>query len=419
MTLAAGLLLLFAAPAKAYDMEEYNRSSLYTITLLHSEDRMYNEIFQTVLAMPIPDRYNDNSLNLRVLSASTDKGKMNADKGKMAEELTQFLNANNIGRRMVARWFDRDKESGAFSTETLEQRGNYNLSAFDLQKGQSTIDKRIYIEDADIELIPQSFVIVNDITYIDKEKNAQIASSILGAVGSAAGSFSGSVAGMNATAGAVSSLASHTLNIGADISDLIAGFTVDIRSYLFQLEWNEEVANNFYLKYFYTADSIDEAKKAAFEADNSTFKMKYLGTYNARSAKTSPRGVEKPEQVFLKVLTRATDKNIVELQKQPQVFKVTTVVASVNENNEALLYIGLKEGVNPKSRYEVLQRELKDGKLKYTRVAMLTPVADKIWDNRYMALEEEAENAALGFSTFLIKNPTAEVLPGMLVREIK
>ena len=405
-------------PVKAQQIEEYNRSSLYTITLVHSEDRMYNEIFLTTLDMPVPDRYNDHSLNLRVLAAPNAKGKMNANPSKMAEALTRFLNANQIGRRMVARWFDRDKTTGAFSTATLEQRGHYNLSALDLQKAQWTIDGRMYIEDADVELIPQTFVIVNDITYVDKEKNAQTATAILSALGSAAGSIGSGLSSSYSGAGAIGSLAEQTLNLGASISDLIAGFTVDIRSYLFQLEWNEELANKFYLDYFYT-DTIDLAKKAAFEADVTSFRMRYIGTYNARSAKTSPRGLHEPAQVFRKVLTRATDKNIVELQKQHPVFKVTTVIAALNDKKEAMLCIGLKEGVNPKSKYEVLQRELKNGKLKYTRVATLTPVAGKIWDNRYMAVEEEAENAQLGFTTFKINNPTTDLLPGMLVREIK
>lgn len=416
--IAIMLCAVIVMPVQAQNIEEYNRSSLYTITLLHSEDKMYNEIYETVLGMPVPDRYNDHSLNLRVLAAPNAKGKMNYSPEKMSEELTQFLNANNVGRRLVARWFDRDKTTGSFGTATLEQRGQYNLSELDLQKAQWTIDGRMYISDADVELIPQTFVIVNDITYIDKEKNAQVAMSILSALGSAAGSIGSGLSGSVAGAGAIGSLAEQTLNLGANIADLIAGFTVDIRSYLFQLKWNEEIANKFYLDYFYT-DTVDLAKKAAFEADSTSFRMRYIGTYNARSAKTSPRGVEEPAQVFRKVLTRATDKNIVELQKQHPVFKVTTVVASLNKMKEVRLFIGLKEGVTSKSKYEVLRRELKDGRLKYTRVATLTPVAGQIWDNRYMAKEEEAENANLGFSTFKVNNPTAEILPGMLVREIK
>lgn len=388
--------------------EEYNRSSLYTITLLHPKDRMYDHIFETMQDIPIPDKYEDNSLNLRIINAPNLKGKMLYSPEKMQEQLTHFMQVNNVGRRMVARWFDRDKKTGAFDTQTLEHRGHYNLSELDLQRSQYTIAQQVFRADADEQLIPQTFVIVNDITYVDKEQNAQTAKVVLNGLAAVANAFGG-----------FGSLIQSALQLGASISDLIAGFTVDVRSYLFQLDWNEEVANKFYMDYYYPADAPDLAKKAAFEADTTTFRMKYIGTYNARSEKTSPRGVHSPALVFRKVLTRALDKNIVELQREFSIFKVTSMIAGINAKNEAQVYIGLKEGVNPNSTYEVLQREYKNGKLVYRRMATLKPKEDMIWDNRYMAVEEQAPNAELGYTTFTVNNPIGEIVPGMLVREVK
>lgn len=390
--------------------EEYNRSSLYTITMLHPKDRMYDHIFKAMQDMPIPDKYEDNSLNMRIMDAPNAKGKMTYSPEKMQEQLTLFLQGNNIGRRMVARWFERNKETGAFNTATLEKRGHYNMSEWDLKKSQLTLANQLFRADADEELIPQTFVIINDITYVDKEQNAQIAKAVLSGLASIAGAFGGN---------AIASLVKSTLELGSSIADLIAGFTVDVRSYLFQLDWNEETANKFYMDYFYTADNPDMAKKAAFEADTTTFRMKYIGTFNARSEKTSPRGVHSPSEVFSKVLTRAVDKNIVELQRQFNVFKVTSIIAGINAKNEAQVYIGMKEGVNPNSTYEVLQRELKNGRLEYKRVATLKPKEDMIWDNRFMALEEQAHNAELGYTTFTVNTPVSQILPGMLVREVK
>lgn len=403
------LLALFGAQTVTAQIEEYNRSSLYMLTMLHTKDRMYKDIFATMQDMPIPDKYEDNSLNLRIVAAPNAKGKMYASQEQMAAQIGLFLQGNNVGRRMVARWFERNREDGSFNTATLVRRGNYNLSEIKKQQGAMTIAGTAFQADADVELIPQTFVIVNDITYVDKEQNAQIAKAVFQVIGAVASAFGGS---------SISSLVEQTSKLAANISDLIAGFTVDVRSYLYQLEWNEEIANKFYMDYYYEKDHIDLTKKAAFEADTTTFRMKYLGTYNARSSKTSPRGVHSPSDVFRKVLTRATDKNIVELQREFPVFKVTSVIAGVNKN-EAQVYIGLKEGVNASSTYEVLQREFKNGKLQYKRVATLKPLEDKIWDNRCMALEEKAKNADLGFTTFTINTPTGEVTPGMLVREVR
>lgn len=101
-------------------------------------------------------------------------------------------------------------------------------------------------------------------------------------------------------------------------------------------------------------------------------------------------------------------------------FKVVSNVASV-ENKSVYVQIGLKEGVSPTSKYEVLQRTIgSDGHISYTRKAVIKPVADKIWDNRCMAVEEMAENATLNATEFECTSGTlSSILPGMIVREIR
>lgn len=389
--------------------EEYNRSSLYTITLLHSSDRMYKEIYGAAQELSIPDKYNDHSLNLRVLLSDQDNGKMTTDKDENVEKISHFLEQNQVGKRLVAKWFNRDKNTGAFDVETLVERGHYNISSLDLQKSMHTIEGAMCLTDADAELIPQTFVIVNDITYIDKEKNAQAAKAFFQVFGAVLGAVGGSIG----------SLAQSASNLAASISDVIAGFTVDVRSYLFQLEWNPEISNKFYLDYFYNTDNIDEQKKSAFESDISSFQLKYIGTYNARSEKTSPRGLYAPADVFRKVLARATDKNIVELQKRYEVFKVTSVITGISAKNEIFVPIGLKEGVSAQSKYEVLERIVDKNRIRYERRAIISPKKDAIWDNRYMAKEEDSPNADLKHTTFVIQSQLAPLYAGMLVREIK
>lgn len=397
--------------------EEYNRSSLYTITLLHSGDRMFGEIWNAAQALSIPDKYNDHSLNLRLLLSDQSEGKVTSNTDENANKINRFLTQSQVGKRLVAKWFNRDKKTGAFDVETLVERGHYNISSLDLQKSMHTIEGTMCLTDADAELIPQTFVIVNDITYIDKEKNAQIAKLVFLSLAAA---FSGVSASIQNNKGQdIANLAKSASELAASISDVIAGFTVDVRSYLFQLEWNPEISNKFYLDYFYDADHIDKQKKRAFESDDTSFQLKYIGTYNARSEKTSPRGLYAPEDVFRKVLARATDKNIVELQKRYEVFKVTSVITGISAKNEILVPIGLKEGVSAQSKYEVLERIIDGDKIRYVRRAIISPKKDAIWDNRYMAKEEKAQNANLEYTTFIIQSQLAPLYAGMLVREIK
>ena len=119
-------------------------------------------------------------------------------------------------------------------------------------------------------------------------------------------------------------------------------------------------------------------------------------------------------------MTRATDKNIVELQKKFPVFKVSAPLVDA-ENGIVRAHIGLKEGVNPKSKYEVLERRRNDdGTIVYERRATLVPDKDLIWDNRCMAVEEMADNAELGATSFRITQGNADNLyRGMILREIR
>ena len=59
-----------------------------------------------------------------------------------------------------------------------------------------------------------------------------------------------------------------------------------------------------------------------------------------------------------------------------------------------------------------------NGRTKYKRIGIIKPIKGKIWDNRYMAVEEEADNALLKYITFKVVSGNG-FYPGMLVREIR
>jgi hypothetical protein len=78
----------------------------------------------------------------------------------------------------------------------------------------------------------------------------------------------------------------------------------------------------------------------------------------------------------------------------------------------------MKEGVSASSEYEVLEPEIKNGKTVYSRIAVITPVKNKIWDNRYMAAEEGAVGSDLD-ATYFTKKSGKDIYPGLLVRQLK
>ena len=414
--LATGLWLL--VPLYAAEPEQYNRASIYPIYALHPGTRMFDQIFATCMEMPIPDKYNDHRLSVRMIQGLSTKAK----EKEVTAAAVEFVEKNQIAKRLVARWFERDKKTGVCSTDLIASRAAYDVSAHEAMQARYTISGKPVLTDADTELIPNTFVLISDISYIDKEEKAQMAMAVLHIVGTAAQTASGiSQAAGSSMGQSVSSLSESVAMLGKSISDLVAGFSVDITTYLFQLKWDEEIANTFYLNYYSDTTNATPERKRAFDADKTTFTMELLGSYTARSDKAVMKGIHKPEDVFRKVLIRAQDKNIVELQKRYPQFKVTDILDAVLPDNQVEVQIGLKEGVNEKSKYEVLERVFgKDGQFSYVRRATIQPVIGSIWDNRFMAVEEEAENATLGATRFKITSGNASSLyPGMLVREIR
>ncbi len=118
-----------------------------------------------------------------------------------------------------------------------------------------------------------------------------------------------------------------------------------------------------------------------------------------------------------KVCTRAIDESIVALQRDYDEFKIKTPIYSVEPTITAK--IGLKEGVAKGNKYEVLEQVInKEGRTEYRRVGIIQSIDGFIWDNRYMAFEEQAAGSNLNSTTFR-KVSGGDFYEGMLIREVK
>ena len=106
---------------------------------------------------------------------------------------------------------------------------------------------------------------------------------------------------------------------------------------------------------------------------------------------------------------------MVDLQRNYEEFRTKSPLLSVEP---LTAYVGMKEGVNAKSKFEVLEVvEMENGTHKYNRVGVIEPIENLIWDNRYMAVEEGAQGATLGFTTFRTVSGK-DFAKGMLIREM-
>ena len=236
----------------------------------------------------------------------------------------------------------------------------------------------------------------------DKNKGAKTASTILKILGSVAAAATGT------------NIDDLTDNLG-DMVETIKGFSVKINSFLYKLEWTDEQAAIFY-KDQYTSKA-DMSKKANFDKARGNYKLKYVGKVESRGGTTSFLGIKEEEPIVMvrKACQRAIDENVVDLQREYEEFRTKSPIVSVEP---LTAYVGMKEGVNSKSKFEVLEQvEMENGTHKYNRVGVIEPIANLIWDNRFMAKEEGAIGADLGCTTFRVVSGK-DFSKGMLIREI-
>jgi len=389
--------------AQNQDLDKYHRSSLYSIMLKHPEKEYCNEIIEAFKAIPIPDKYNNHDLKIKVMPAPVLKA-MTKDEieGGYKDAILSLLNRNKVGGRLVEKWFDRDKTTCAFDMDLVAQRGYYDASIIDINLARLSARGKALLEDAGEELLNHTYVLVNDVRYGDKETiKTFVGGGIL-----AANIFS-LISGVD-----ISNTAEQIGGLAGDIT----GFKVIVTSYLFRLDWNDEVANNFYNNLWVDKSAPDLVRQQQWTGALGSFKLKYIGNASVFSGKTALGGVNSERDMFLKVCTRAVDKSISELQKNFDEFKVFTPLISVEPLRA---YIGLKEGVDENSRYEVLEKSVDDmGRIKYKRVGEIKPEKGMIWDNRFMAEFDKEEGYDLQYTTFK-KISGKNFYQGMLIREIK
>ncbi len=388
-----------AAAQGTQPQEKYRRSSLYSIMIGHPSTQYNKEIEGVFHKIPIPDKFDNHDLSVKII---------NTDAKKETEpQISTFLKNNAVARRMVAKWFDRDADTGQCNMELISQRGLYDATYFDVELSKMSQRGYAQLEDAGEELIGNTFVMVNDIRYSDKQKTAKVFGGIIRALGSIASAYTGD-----------SSFQDLGNNMGA-LAETIKGFGVTVTTYLYRLEWNNKIATKFYSDYYINHKDSNDAKYKAFNADKELFRFKYIGSRMVSGGQTSFAGVnlEEPEIMVRKACTRAIDKSIVELQRSYDEFKVKTPIFEVTPKITAK--IGLKEGVAEDNKYEVLEQVVdKNGRTAYKRVGIIQPVRGLIWDNRYMAVEENAYGAKFEATTFR-KISGSNFYPGMLIRELR
>lgn len=378
---------------------KYMRGSLCIMMVEHPTLEFNAQIEKAFEKMPIPNRFNSHELGVRVLSFPNNDDQL--------ANLKIFSSENQLAKRIVSKWFCRDKATGAFNTDLLRERGHYSATKIDVKAAMAQQRGTAVLEDLGENLIGHTYWVVNDIQYVNQgnffkslRDVANVAKDVVG----------------NKTTSLEETLGIDFEDSAVELLDKVKGFRVKVTSHLFRLKWDEETSNTFYSEYYTENPDEDADKVSEFKEDNDLFKMEYVGSVTSTSSKTSISGVTTNEQMIRKVCTRALDKNIADLQHKFADFRIKAPLISVEPLKA---YVGMKEDINEKSRYEVLEAVPDDrGVTTYKRVGLIKPIKGKIWDNRFMADEEKTTEAALD-GTLFEKISGKDFYPGMLIRETK
>lgn len=394
--LAVWSLIFYSIPIRAqYDSARYDRPSLCLMMVARQEMAFSIEIEEVFRNMDMPERFNDHSLGVRVFKVPQD--------GKpVLDAIISFSEHAEIAKKMVSKWFDRDKASGCFNTHLIQERGLYNATIPDALVAMQTIRGQAVLADAGEKLISRTFLVVNEYkykkTYSSKKDNS---------------SQEISKDQLDISNQQEMDAYNEQLHGGGR---LLSEFSINCTSYLFQLDWTEDVSGTFYHDYYFSCSEPTPEKIEAFKQDKKLFRLSYVGMYSDKLSEKNTHHLTTPKLVK-KVCVRITDRNIAKLQHQFPQFRIKASLQASEENENIFkAYVGLKEDIKPSSSFEVLEPELlEDGTYTYKRVGVIQPIDGRIWDNRFMATDEIEQELD---ATYFKQISGGQLYPGLLIREM-
>jgi hypothetical protein len=376
---------------------KYRRSSLYTL-MLDDNMREHNQVIKNAFGnTELSEKFNDHNIGPYLIPAHGQTGEK--DQSIIIED---YLNRNKVAKNLVAKWFNRDAK-GHFDMDLVASRGQYNASELDIKLAKNSLRGKALLSDMGKELINNTFVVVYDYKYTNKEESAAKRRGLL--------SIASSVASYIPGASDVANVAT-VATLGSEV--IGKGYYVRTTSYLYRLVWNDDIAQMFFEKMWVDKDNYDNYKKSLFE-NTSLFRLEYVGSEVSRNNLQSTIFTSNNNEQLIEIATiDAVDKNIGKLQRTYEQFRVKTPLLSTEP---LAAQIGLKEGLEKNDVFEVLEQNLaEDGTTYYKRVGTIKVDKNNIWDNTYSAKQS---GVYTGMPYTIFKGNAKKFAPGMLIRQIK
>ena len=346
---------------------------------------------------------NSNSTNAQKKSAATLKAQWEKKdrRYEFGARALHWLNENHIASLLVAQWFNAkaEKVDGShYDMQLIQDRGAYNASELEKLRSKESVRGDALLKDAGMELIPNTYVTV---TYFTVKTAKEV---------SQADDWDSS---WTTTMFEVIRAVNPAWRSNADVK----AFWVESTTFLFKLNWDEETENKFLTDYW-----DQDYNKLATSND---FSLKYMGYVESNGCGYPLPGKENDDVGILSMaLYDAIDNGVAKLQKEYEDFKIKVPLIEVN-GKDATAFIGLKEGLEKNTKFEVLERVYneKSNIFRYKIVGNLKIDKSRVWENREMIegirrSQSSVEPNPNVDRTYLL-GANGSMAPGMLIRQTK
>ncbi len=446
---AAALVVLPLSARKA--TKEYQRPSLHMVLMTSTEEASANTVAitdQDILGYAsnswdtyvFPALYNDFRVATTELSVDQAKGgimdllAMYSDPESLAdmglEQLNTLLSmlkgkvylealrnevdsvSNQVAHELVRKWWSI-QDDGTCSDTLLMRLSCYSATQNQARDANQTTlgaDKAILNELANT-VMSSTFATFTKLDFYESEPIAAFTRNVMYAIAAY-------IPSAIAQVGAVAS-ADITYNAMKE------GYTAFAHALLYQLEWNDSIANEFYN--IWTDDThIDMEKFNAMK-----FNLKYCGATKANATclvKKDDKGKSVQEMVE-KTIYKALDRQFVDMQEAYEEFRPMVPVLGLDAKGGVIADMGTKEGVKVGDSFNLLEPYVNEkGILKYKNIGIIKVVnwkgdafVDGVWDNQNQD-NVEAVVKADGTETEIIGTHLKkfkDATPSMFVKKTK
>lgn len=174
---------------------KYRRSSLHTMVVESDKFPNSEVVLKAFNEAPFPNKYNDHTIGEKsfnpakytlteeekaVIYAPSKGSKLAAAAMAAAEvsidsvkkelpyRIEKYLKDEKIANKLVSKWFNRQPD-GSFDFDLVSERGIFNASFLDTKTAESSSDGVALLKTAGLELINNTFVVVNRFNFYANE----------------------------------------------------------------------------------------------------------------------------------------------------------------------------------------------------------------------------------------------------------